>query len=102
MGQKIKSPAHIDEDAHGHHHHFMPKLKSLTEDSEAIKAWAWKKGDNFFMPNHKRFIIISGNVLYWANGEHQEYPCGGLLLVNDRVHVTRHQTTLRIKSSNKE
>jgi len=81
---------------------YTPTMNQLLNNPTSIQAWAWQKGDNFFVPNEKRFIIICDNVLYWSIYEQQEFPNGGLNLLNDRVHITRNQTTLTIKSSNKE
>merc|ERR1712228_942155 len=81
---------------------FTPTMHQILNNPTSIQAWAWQKGDNFFVPNEKRFIIVCDNVLYWAIYEKQEFPNGGLNLLSERVHVTRNQTTLTITSSNKE
>ena len=79
-----------------------PQISELLSYKNVITGWAMRKGDTFFQPNKKRFIILSDNYLFWCMNEHAQYPLGGLNLQNKHVYITRHGTTLRVKSSNKE
>ena len=67
-----------------------------------MSGWAMRKGDTFFQPNKKRFMILCNNYLYWAINKEAKYPIGRLNLYNKHVYISKHGTTLRIKSLNKE